>query len=457
MVHPRSFAAIVGLAIGAACWLALPSAAADERGEAEFQGLDPGALFAGNGGAEDTTPAATPPAPDAAAVPSADEPKPIAGYDKGFFVQSRDGKFRLNLNAKLQARYTYFGKDEHQASDGSDESYFELERARIGFSGHFFDPTLRFKIELEAETDGSDKGVLMDTWIQYAPRAEFAVGVGQFKPAFLREEYMSSFKGFRVDRSLANEFFNIDRNIGIWVEGETCKHFYYNLGVTNGIDTVNRAPGGGDRDGTQLDQPPAYVAKLDLTLSGDHAYSYEGPDLKGLDTPLLVVGVSGLQQTYNATHEDNAFIDVQGDVYGYGLDAIFKYKGISVMGEYMGRWWDGEDDGTDALYAHGFTLQGGAFLLRDPDIELTARYSAVYGNEGPNDGDGHEVGPGINWYFTRSHNGKLQLDVAYIDISQDLPVQTELLRNPNTFETTAAGFSAGEQGVLTRVQVQLTF
>ena len=78
---------------------------------------------------------------------------------------------------------------------------------------------------------------------------------------------------------------------------------------------------------------------------------------------------------------------------------------------------------------------------------------------------GIEAGPGINWYFSGNHNGgnhngKVQLDVAWVDISNDLPVQTENLRLASgnaAFSSTAAGFAEGEQGILTRFQVQVGF
>jgi len=437
--------------VGISWWLAQAASAAVDVGAG---GFDAARLYTEtNGGAE--------PAPAKTSVP-ADEPRPMAGYDPkigGFFLQSKDGKFLLKINARLQARYTYFAKDEHQESEGRDESYFELERARLGFSGHLFDPALRYKVEIDAETDASDKGVLTDAFIQYAPYHALAAGVGQFKPAFLRQEFTSSAKQQRVERSLANEFFNIDRSIGIWVEGEPSPWLYYNVALTNGIDSVNRSTGGGNPAGMAIGEAPAYVGKLDFTLSGDHRYGYEESDLKGVKAPLFVIGGSVVQQTYNGTQENATVVSVDGDVVGFGVDAVFKYKGFSFLGEYMGRWYDRKDDANDAVYAHGFNVQGGVFVIRDPDIELTARFSAIHGNEGEFKGTGYEAGPGINWFFSKSHNGKLQLDVAYIDLDSDVPSQTELLRRGNDqgFESTAAGFSEGEQGVLTRVQVQLAF
>lgn len=443
-------------------------------GGGEFAGFDlarlgTGWLFGeGGGGAQAPKPA-----------PKPDEPRPVAGYDSrspmsGFFLQSPDGKFLVRLNARIQARYTYFAKDEQGEDDlgdpgnDNDESYFELERARIGLSGHFFDPRLLFRIEIDAETDGTDKGGLTDTWLSFKQSDLFTIGIGQFKPAFIREEFTSSSRLQRVERSLANEFFNIDRNIGVWAEGyfDSPKRVYYNVAVTNGIDTVNQASGGGG-SAQLVDQQPAFVGKLDFMLLGeDHRYSYEQSDLRKLEKPLLVVGASGVYENYEPGQVDaTTFISTEGQVYGLGVDAIFKWKGISLSGEYMGRWYDQAGPvppaptfaTREALFSHGYTVQGGFFVT--PTIELTGRLSGIFGNEGPEKGNAVEVGPGINWFFAKSHNGKFQIDVAWMDISNDLPSNTESLRlGPNAaFTDTTANFSEGEQGLLTRVQMQLNF
>ena len=111
------------------------------------------------------------------------------------------------------------------------------------------------------------------------------------------------------------------------------------------------------------------------------------------------------------------------------------------------------------FYSHGWTVQGGYFILPKEHVELTVRYSEIRGNEGPNNGHAYEIGPGINWFISHNHNAKVQLYVAWVDISDNLPSNTESLRlGPNVpFGSTAAGFSEGEQGVLTRFQVQVSF
>jgi len=180
-----------------------------------------------------------------------------------------------------------------------------------------------------------------------------------------------------------------------------------------------------------------------------------------IDKPLLVVGGSAVWERYDPGQvQATTFISTKGQVYSLGLDGIFKYKGWSLEGDYVARWYDLAGDGMGSFFSQGFNVQGGFFIIPQHHIELTGRLSAIYATDSPPDhGRGLEVGPGINWYFSGNHNGKVQLDVAWIDISDSLPGQTEKLRlgPASGFETTAAGFSEGEQGVLTRFQVQITF
>ncbi len=430
--------------------------ASSDSGSFSLQGFKSLDILVLGGGGADPVPGTPPPPPD----------QPVAGYDSkmgGFFVQTKDGKTRINFNARIQPRYTLFLKDGQDGlSNGSDEdeSYFELERARIGLSGHFFSPEIKFKVEIDGETDAGDKGALTDAYVAYQACAAAQIGIGQFKPYFLREEATSSGRLQRVERSLSNEFFNIDRNIGVWVEGPVNDLLWYSTAITNGIDTVNQATGGG---GTQLvDQNPAFIGKLDFYIMGsakkDQREAYTQSDIKKSETALLVLGGSFVYEEYEPSQVGaTTFIANDADVISYGLDGIWKYKGASISGDYVGRWYNGETDGLDALYAHGYNLQGG-YMVTDT-IEVNFRLSGIFRGEGANNGTATEVGPGVNWFFAKNHNGKVQMDVAWVDISGNLPSGTENIRQTaNTaFGSTAAGFSEGEQGVLTRIQTTIGF
>jgi hypothetical protein len=170
------------------------------------------------------------------------------------------------------------------------------------------------------------------------------------------------------------------------------------------------------------------------------------------------VGASG------ATDQNNGSSGVGGEqfkAYQFGLDGVFKWSLFSLQAEYMGRWLDYESGNTaaegetSASYAHGFYVQGGVFLVPSV-IELTGRVSAIWSDSGPQNGNGVEAGPGLNWFISRSHKIKLQTNVLYIDISADLPNSSENLDSAvAAFTSTAANIEKGEQGILLMTQLQI--
>jgi hypothetical protein len=227
---------------------------------------------------------------------------------------------------------------------------------------------------------------------------------------------------------------------------------FYAFFVTNGFDSLNVAP-------AAVDQVPAFTGKIDFSILGDEKNGvYEEGNVKCQEAPLLIVGASV------ATDQNNGSSGVGGEqfkVYQFGVDGTFKWSLFSLQGEYMGRWLDYETPNTaaggegSALYAHGFYVQGGVFLVPGV-IELAGRVSAVWTADGPQDGNAVEAGGGINWFISRSHKVKLQTHLLYFDISADLPNPSENLdaATPN-FSSSAANLERGEQGVMLLTQIQI--
>ncbi len=398
----------------------------------------------------------------------------VAGWDakNGFYLTDAEkGYFLLRIGGRLQVRYTYQARDKRggvaDPGETRDVSVFELERARLSFGGHVIDPHLAYFIQLEADTDHEGSGELLDAYVQYhagellgASAEAFSVGVGQWKPYFLRQEATSSARQQFVERSLANEFFNIDRNLGAWIQGDLHPLFYA-FAVTNGFDSIN-VPF------DETDQIPAFVGKLDVAILGKEGGKYEEGNVAMKPEPTWVVGVS------LASDQNNGSSDVGTSqpfkAYQFGLDTIFKWSLFSLQAEYMGRWLkyrDGNNvpgmagDG-DWHYAHGFYVQGGVFLLPGA-VEVAGRASAIW-CDGPRGGNAFEAGPCLNWYISRSHKVKFQTDLSFFDISDDIQVQTETLDRPRItggsvepFQTSAAAYRSGTQGFMWRAQLQLQF
>ncbi|MCH9022054.1 MAG: hypothetical protein IID32_04750, partial [Planctomycetes bacterium] len=161
-----------------------------------------------------------------------------AGYDKRFFIKSSDDQFKLEFDTRLQFRHTYSSADEHnqdRTKEGlpapggsgvdSSASAFEAERARLYLSGHVL-KDINYQIAISMGDDDSDdsgKGNnarLYTYYISYSVMPELGFKVGRYKGAFGKQENTSSGRQQFVDRSLANEVFNISRTTGVEAFGE---------------------------------------------------------------------------------------------------------------------------------------------------------------------------------------------------------------------------------------------
>lgn len=312
-----------------------------------------------------------------------------AGYDKesGFVISDKDKeRFLLKIGGRLQFRYTYKGRvkmgdtvDPGEAGD-QDQSYLEIERFRLVFSGHLLNPNLTYYMQIgDGDTDNAGSVKVIDIYMLYhagealgGGKDVLSIGVGQFKPYFLRQEPTSSGKLQMVDRSLTNEFLNIDRNVGVWIQG-IAKPFFYSFAVTDGFDSVNVSP-------DNIDNIPAFIGKLDFWVFGEPTSKYEESNLSGKKE--WVIGASGAGDWNNGTGDPAV---ARYSCYTIGIDTAFKHSDFSLQAEYVGRWLDYEqgnaaaagDAGTN--YAQGFYVQGG-MLVVPKTLKLTGRVSTVWAN-----------------------------------------------------------------------------
>ncbi len=143
-----------------------------------------------------------------------------AGWDDGFFLQSPDGRFRLEVGGMVQARYMYShirkgftadtpqpGQEFAAEDDVTSRKGWDIPHARLDFRGHVFGPDTRFRVQGEfsnqrpdafqlysnppvaaAPEYGAANGnfQLLDAYIIQELGNGFAVRVGQFKLPFDR-------------------------------------------------------------------------------------------------------------------------------------------------------------------------------------------------------------------------------------------------------------------------------
>ncbi|MHB1400286.1 MAG: porin [Trichloromonadaceae bacterium] len=334
---------------------------------------------------------------------------------RGITVESRDGKYTAHIGGRLQSRYTFLSADQ-----GEDESTFTIRRMKLWLQGNVFSKNLSYKYQQNLnETE--------DAYLAYKFAEAFALQIGQAKAPQGRQELTSSGSQLFVDRSLANDTFNLGRDIGLTAEGQFMDHLVeYMAGIYNG-----NGPNQGNPNTEHM-----LAARLDVNPLGAFKMDEAGwPETK----PLLNMGASYAMQTMKS--EDMGEIDNDNDLLDKALDidgtsaanftAAFgneldwslwtanlhaKWMGASFGAEYyalnaepaVGADWD----------ADGYYVQAGYQILPQT-LELALRYSKIDSTDvnAFEKFDRSEVQAGINYYFSK-HNAKIQAD--YTTVSDDL-------------------------------------
>ena len=200
---------------------------------------------------------------------------PTAGFgDRGFFIASPDGNFRLNLSGQLQIRYAAnflssrdysilnanpgAGVNRNTALAPSANSYnkstygFEIRRMKLDFFGHVIDPSWQYRLILiynqnqnaalvpggnnAAGANGSSNAGMEEAMVIKDMGEGFKISVGQFKSPFLREEIVSSRRQLAVERSLVDQMFSTKFTQGVmgtWTGDHLMFEAMYNDGGSN--------------------------------------------------------------------------------------------------------------------------------------------------------------------------------------------------------------------------------
>ena len=410
-----------------------------------------------------------------------------AGYDKRFFIKSADDQFKLEFDTRLQFRHTYGLSDDGSndmtqdgtrpalGTDGADSSAsaFELERVRLYLRGHVL-KDIKYNICFESDDDSGSGDYLYMYEVSYNFMPEMGVKLGRYKGPFGKQETTSSGRQMLVDRSLANEVFNIDRTSGVELFGTLDMGDVkpnYRVMLFNGLQNNNDAPFSGN------DNSPGVAARLAVPMMGATAKDFANEsDLKGHDNLVSQVGFSF---AYSNDRNEDHFAGGESDSYEFlgknpdgrsdvyelggettllGVDFAMKSNGFSVILEGFYQHVDadagelafGNDFGgrpdpiTDAIIDgceldnYGWYAQAGYFIVPEK-FELASRISGVHVD---NTNDMYEYAAGWNYYIS-GQDLKLSMDLSYID---DLPITSG-----------SANFGGVQNNSLFLVRTQLQF
>ena len=353
-------------------------------------------------------------------------------FGKGLFnLVGQDSSWTMKIGLRFQFNATALMQDGE-----SPETSFLIRRSRLKFDGFAVTPKLKYKVELGLSNrdmsgtsvfTGNTPRYVMDAVLKYNFYENFVLWVGQTKLPGNRERVISSANMQQVDRSILNARFNIDRDIGFQLR----HHFTISKNfVIKEIFAMSQGEGRnvvtGNLGGHQ------YTGRIELLPMGNFTGKgdYFGSDLKREQTPKLAIGVSydhnnnavktrSNQGTYMVT--DTGFYET--NINTLFIDAMFKYKGFSLMAEYADR--DAKDpiaknsDGTETgrvvQIGTGLNIQSG-YLFKN-NWEVSGRYSTVDLDKkitGVNQENQYTLGLSK---FIVGHSLKVQTDVSLIDVA----------------------------------------
>lgn len=361
-----------------------------------------------------------------AAVPSGDKRADLppirfgAAPGEGASIETKDGKFALNLRARIQVRDT-FTHDEK-----GDSNEFTLKTMRLWLTGHALVPELRYGIQLAfgpGDFEKDNPSPLFDAFAEYVGIRDLNIRVGQFFVPFDRARTIREYALELVDRANVVRELTLDRDVGVMLSSS-------DLFGTKGVLSYNLFLGGGDgknRIGGQK-LGPLVVGRLTLRPFGTFDDHMEG-DLSRDKRPRLAIGVAG-GYNVNASRQNSTYgtIFPAGNVsYTHAVaDVVFKCAGFSVLAEGVLRQASkdkivGEVDGapTEAWSrsGRGYFVQAGMMLHQR--VQVVARWDQLFAAKGTDpelvklaQTAGRTVGGGVNVYLN-GHALKIQTDYHY--------------------------------------------
>jgi phosphate-selective porin OprO/OprP len=373
-----------------------------------------------------------------------DEEFPLdIGYGRsGFELKTRDGSFATQLQWRIQSRWSYPDSEEFTTtSDFTDnpESTFELRRVRMKIGGHGYESWLNYYFEIdlqptrEAGAESEESAVrLLDGRITLDKFSYLSLRLGQWKVPYNRERRDSSGRLQFVERSIVNEFFTIDRQIGAMAYGRLAPGTVFDSHYYAGVYTGS-GRGEANDDGNMM-----YFGRYQWNFLG-RVLEFSQSDVEYHEVPAgnlafaayTTVGIctqwssSGCGALPGFPSPSAAF-DGQFRVEGMVEEFAFKWRGLSIQHEY--HWKQIKNNGLpEGAPGHKTNLMGsysqiGYFphylvpIIPRP-LEAAFRYAFVDPDVSVSNDKLQEFTTAINWFFA-GHQNKLTLDASYLTLAQ---------------------------------------
>lgn len=345
--------------------------------------------------------------------------RPLIDVEDGLGIK-KDSLFLLNLRFRIQNRAGY---NNIRGDNTSVDKYdFKVRRMRLRLDGFVVNPKLQYYVQMafsRADMDlefGSTAQPLRDAIIYYTFNSNFYVGFGQSKLPGNRQRVVSSGNLQFADRSVANAFFNIDRDFGFF------GYYTQHLGGNSLLYLKGAVTTGQGRNSFNNNEGFAYTSRVEFLPFGGFINNgdYSEGDLEFEYTPKLSLALT-YSQNHKATRSGGQVglpLYEETDLNSLIIDAVFKFRGWAILSEYLHRTSDHpftRNEQGDIRYAlTGYGMNNQVSKMVSQKSELAFRYAFIAPTSNMSEYENHidEVLFGYTRYLN-GHRIKVQANLGY--------------------------------------------
>lgn len=307
-------------------------------------------------------------------------------FDSGIGIVSPDSSLSFNFRFFMQNLIEY-----KTPLDSGEESEFSarIQRLRLQMEGFLIDPKLVYKFQLELASKNTSSAIggqlpqaIYEAMIYYRFSERLRIGFGQTVVPGTRQMMNSGAALQLVDRSLLNSIFGLDLDFGLFAEYKfkpsAARPVVLHAAVTSGEG------GNWARTG---DVGLSYTGRMDWYPFGAFKGNggYQEGDLEWHEAPRIMIGGA-----YNFNHkakrsggQKGFLLSENQDITTMTADFIFKYRGWSLLGDFI--WRDSKNPINGETAQPGFIFNGkglnfqtGRYLLSG--WEFVGKYSKIMPN-----------------------------------------------------------------------------
>lgn len=266
-------------------------------------------------------------------------------FGEGLTFSNKD-EYSINLRGYIQPMMEVLNYNGNDETDNL--TRFRMRRARLRLTGDIkkYKLDYRFQFDLSGSSEvGDDQAsLLLDAWIRYGLTKQVSISFGQKTTSTDNLELSMGSQTLQlVERSRLTSAFSSIREFGVFIDGSFktggSSYLRPSIAITNGDGlNVYGVDHGGFKYGVRVDFLPFGL----FTRFGQ----FRQVDMARENIPKLLIGATysyndGMSSRRGRNSGAILYLNNDGeetlpDYTKYGIDFLFKYRGFSVLGEFVG-------------------------------------------------------------------------------------------------------------------------